>query len=230
MASVAVVATSERLADHIVRALRESASVHVCERAASDRRLTIHDADWLQRFDTVVYAPPGHDRTAAAPDLNAASALFDALTRTRLTQLVAVSSAAIYSADHHNVGLMDESAFVTDRGRDTVRRWMAFEHEASHTVPAATVVTILRPAAILDGANYFSRLLGGAVAATYPGHDPTLQLLSPIDLAGAIRAVVERRARGVFNVAPAGGVPLKHALRLAGVARLPIPRTAQRLA
>ena len=230
MASVAVVAASERLADHIVRALRESASVELCERAPADRRLTIHDADWLQRFDTVVYAPPGHDRSASAPDLTATSALFDALTRTRLAQFVAVSSAAIYSADHHNVGLMDESAFITDRGRDIVRRWMAFEHEAGHTVPAETVVTILRPAAVLDGANYFSRLLGGAVAVTYPGHDPTIQLLSPVDLAGAIRAVIERRARGVFNVAPAGGVPLKRALQLAGPVRLPVPRTLQRLA
>jgi 1-acyl-sn-glycerol-3-phosphate acyltransferase/nucleoside-diphosphate-sugar epimerase len=230
LASVAVVAASERLADHIVKALRESAGVTVCERAPAAGRLTINDADWLQRFDTVVYAPPAYDRSASAPDLTAASAMFDALTRTRLAHLVVISSAAIYSADHHNVGLMDESAFITDRGREIVRRWMAFEHEAAHTAPAETVVTVLRPAAVLDGANYFSRLFGGGIAVVYPGHDPTIQLLSPIDLAGAVRAVVEQRPRGVFNVAPSGGVPLKRAIRLAGATRLSIPRTVQRLA
>jgi 1-acyl-sn-glycerol-3-phosphate acyltransferase/nucleoside-diphosphate-sugar epimerase len=229
LASVAVVAASERVADHIVRALRDSAGVTLCERA-TDPRLTINDAEFLQRFDTVVYAPPGHDRTGAAPDLTAASAMFDALTRTRLAQLVVISSAAIYSADHHNVGLMDESAFVTDRGCDIVRRWMAFEHEATHTAPSETIVTVLRPAAVLDGTNYFSRLLGGSFAPIYPGHDPTIQFLSPADVGGAVRSVVERRARGVFNVAPAGGVPLKHALALAGVTRLPIARTIQRMA
>jgi 1-acyl-sn-glycerol-3-phosphate acyltransferase len=65
---------------------------------------------------------------------------------------------------------------------------------------------------------------------TLAGYDPSIQLLSPEDLAGAVRSVVERRARGVYNVAPDGAMPLRKALRLAGSRRLPLPRTLQRLA
>ena len=44
------------------------------------------------------------------------------------------------------------------------------------------------------------------------------------------RRAVEGDARGVYNVAPDGVVPLRAALRLAGAKRLPVPRTLQRLA
>jgi 1-acyl-sn-glycerol-3-phosphate acyltransferase len=87
--------------------------------------------------------------------------------------------------------------------------------------------TVLRPEATLDGEDYFSRLLTGRLAITYPGHDPTIQLLSPRDLASAVAAAIERGAAGVFNVAPAAGIPLKAALRVARVPRMPLGRLAQ---
>ena len=229
MADVAVIVQSERLADAIVGALRGSAGIARCEAAPRHSAAAPADADWLKPFDTVVYGPPPQPAGGLAPDLTAASAAFDALSRVRPAQLVVLSSAAVYGANHQNVGLLDETAFISDRGRDTVRRWMAFEHDAARAVHADTAVTVLRPAAVLDGQSYFSRLLSSSTAVTYPGHDPTMQFLSPGDLAGAVRTVVEQRAAGVFNVAPRNGIPLKRALQVAGSLRLPVPRTAQRV-
>jgi 1-acyl-sn-glycerol-3-phosphate acyltransferase/nucleoside-diphosphate-sugar epimerase len=230
VAAVAVVAASRRLAEAIVRACREAPGAGPCDASPAARPPGSADSDWLSRFDTVVYAPPLAPDGGMAPDLDAAAAMFDALSRTRPSQVVVISSAAIYGAAHSNVGLMHESSFIADRGRDVVRRWMALEHDTARVVSGGTRLAVLRPAAVLDGENYISRVIGGRVAVTYPGHDPTLQFLSPADLAGAVRAVVTRRAQGVYNVAPANGIPLKHALRLAGATRLPVPRTAQRAA
>jgi 1-acyl-sn-glycerol-3-phosphate acyltransferase len=73
-------------------------------------------------------------------------------------------------------------------------------------------------------------LLRARLAVTLPGHDPSLQVLSPEDLAGAVRRALEGNARGIYNVAPDGVVPLRAALRMAGAKRLPVSQTLQRLA
>jgi 1-acyl-sn-glycerol-3-phosphate acyltransferase/nucleoside-diphosphate-sugar epimerase len=228
LASVAVVASGP-IAEHLVSGLRGTPGIEVCEAAPPGRLPTVEDPGWLRKFDTVVYVPPSIGRNNTAPDLSAAAILFDALSRAKPAQLVVVSSAAVYGANHQNVGLLSEEAFISDRGRESVTQWMALEHEARRAIAGATALTILRPAAVLDGENYFSRLLRGKFAVTYPGHDPTLQLLSPEDLSGAVRAVVSQRRAGVFNVAPTHGIPLKYALSTAGAMRLPIPRTLQRI-
>ncbi len=230
MTSVAILTASEALAGRLTRTLRESATVARCEAARCDRPVGLPDMEWLAGFDTVVYAPAGHNRWATAPDLAAAAAAFEALSRVRPGHVVLISSAAIYGADHRNIGMTEESAFITDRGREIVRLWMTLEDECHRSKPATAAVTVLRPAALLDGQNYYSRLFSRPLAVTYPGHDPTMQLLSLEDLAGAVRAVVERRVAGTFNVAPAARVPLKQALQIAGAWRLPVPRTAQRAA
>ena len=67
--------------------------------------------------------------------------------------------------------------------------------------------------------------LSNRVAVAASGHDPCIQLLSTIDLAQAIGCALREEARGVFNVAPDGVIPLRRALRRAGVKRIPVPRT-----
>lgn len=144
-----------------------------------------------------------------------------------LAQVVVVSSAEIYGARHDSVGQLDERAFIPDGGGARPLGWRALEGAAAEAGAGGAVVTILRPAAVLDGESRLSRLLVGRVAVTCPGHDPTIQCLSPRDLAGAIAAVVSHRASGVFNVAPARAIPLKRALHTAGAVRLPVPRLWQ---
>ena len=233
MARVAVVAARDRVADALVHALRRApgGAVESCERAPHDPQRI--EAAAFSRYDTLVYSVPsagGGDR----PDLDEVRAVTARLGAMPFTHAVIVSSAAVYAADHQNVGLLDERAFIHE-GRSAiadgwreVERLTSFIGERSGAAP--TRRTVLRPAAVLDGDDYFSRLLTGRVAVTYPGHDPTIQLLSLEDLAGAVAAVVTRGAEGIFNVAPAGAISLRGALRLAGVMRLPIARTVQRAA
>jgi 1-acyl-sn-glycerol-3-phosphate acyltransferase len=229
MARVAVIAVRDAVAEPLVRALGESAEVEACERIA-------HDAAGINAlvpgsFDTVVYAGASGHAPGVGPDIAAARGIFERLASCPLRQVVIVSSAAVYTANHQNVGLLDENAFIRD-GRNTIADvWRQLE-ELGELIGARSgtpppVRAVLRPAAVLDGADYFSRLLRGPIGVTYPGHDPTLQLLSPHDLAGAVAAVVSARAGGVHNVAPAGPIPLARALRLAGTLRLPLPRVAQ---
>src|SRR5262249_36163304 len=85
-------------------------------------------------------------------------------------------------------------------------------------------VTVLAPGA----GDYFSRLFGHRLAVTLPGHDPSIQLLSPQDLARAVCLAVESPRDGIYNVSPDGVIPLRKALRLAGSRRVPLPRWLQR--
>src|SRR5262249_2311984 len=80
-----------------------------------------------------------------------------------------------------------------------------------------------------DGTDYLSRLLRGPLAIVLAGHDPSLQLLSSDDLASAVRCAIEKGRAGIYNVAPAGVIPLRAALNITGARPLPVPRTLQRL-
>jgi len=110
---------------------------------------------------------------------------------------------------------------------------MAFEELAAQYLGGdqPTRLTVLRPTSVplRGGLDYFSQLLRGGPAITFLLHDPSVQLLHPDDLARAVCCAVERSAGGVYNVAPAGVIPLRVALRSAGSTQIPIPRGLQRL-
>jgi 1-acyl-sn-glycerol-3-phosphate acyltransferase/nucleoside-diphosphate-sugar epimerase len=228
-ARVAIVAGRDRIADALVDALTRSPAVDICERAGHDPRHIEPAA--FSRFDTLVYSALPPASATIGPDVAAARDICARLASSPLKHAIIISSAAVYSPNHQSTGLLDESAFIpegksaiADAWRD-VERLSAQIGERSGAEP--TMRTVLRPAATLDGEDYFSRLLTGRLAITYPGHDPTIQLLSPRDLASAVAAAIERGAAGVFNVAPAAGIPLKAALRVARVPRMPLGRLAQ---
>ena len=228
-ARIAIVACRDRIADSLVDALRRSPNVELCERAPHDPQRI--EAAAFSRYDTVVCSPLKPGSASTGPDVTVAREVCARLASLPLKQAVVLGSAAVYSPNHQNAGRLEESAFIPEGRSAIADDWHEVERlstqvgEKSGSAPP--VRTILRAAAILDGEDYFSRLLTGRVAITYPGHDPTIQLLSPQDLAGAVAAVVDRRAAGVFNVAPAAGIPLRAALRVAGVPRLPLGRLAQ---
>jgi 1-acyl-sn-glycerol-3-phosphate acyltransferase len=60
------------------------------------------------------------------------------------------------------------------------------------------------------------------------GYDPSVQLLSLEDLARAVCRAVVKSAGGIYNVAPDGVIPLRQALRLAGVRTVSVPCLAQK--
>jgi len=207
-ARVAVVVGRDRLAEALVEVLRRSPAVETCARLALSA-----------------------SGSTTGPDLPAARAFLARLVASPIRHAVIISSAAVYCPQHSNVGLLGEDAFIPEGRSDIADHWIEVERLASrigeHSGAAAPQLTVLRPSSVLDGIDYFSRLLTGRIAITYPGHDPTLQLMSPSDLAGAVAAVVTSRAAGVYNVAPSCGIPLKAALKTAGVPRFPLGRLAQ---
>ncbi len=228
-ARIAVIACRDRIAESLVDALRRSPHVELCERASHDPERI--EAAAFSGYDTVVCSPLHSGSATTGPDLAIAREVCARLASLPLKQAVVLGSAAVYSPNHQNAGLLDEATFIPEGRSEIADGWREVEAvstqigERSGAPPP--IHTILRSAAVLDGEDYFSRLLTGRVAITYPGHDPTIQLLSPQDLAGAVAAVIEHRAGGIYNVAPAAGIPLKAALRVAGVPRLPLGRLAQ---
>jgi 1-acyl-sn-glycerol-3-phosphate acyltransferase/nucleoside-diphosphate-sugar epimerase len=228
-ARIAVVACRDRIAESLVDALSHSPHVELCERVSHDPERI--EAAAFSRYDTVVCSPLHSGSASTGPDLTIAREVCARLASLPLHHAIVLGSAAVYSPNHQNAGLLDESTFIPEGRSDIADGWREVEacsaQIGERSGAAPPVRTILRAAAVLDGEDYFSRLLTGRVAITYPGHDPTIQLLSARDLAGAVAAVIEHRAGGIYNVAPAAGIPLKAALRVAGVPRLPLGRLAQ---
>jgi 1-acyl-sn-glycerol-3-phosphate acyltransferase len=178
----------------------------------------------------VVYVP-----SRSGPDIGEAAATFADLSRDRASRVMVLSSTEVHEPHHHHTGMVEEGRLARRPGMNPrARLWLDLEELAERLLgglPGVTL-TVLRPAPVpLPGApDPWSRLLSGRLAVTLAGRDPSLQLLAPEDLVAAIRAVLaadETAARGTFQVVPAGVVPLRRALRLAGVRRLPVPRWLQ---
>jgi 1-acyl-sn-glycerol-3-phosphate acyltransferase/nucleoside-diphosphate-sugar epimerase len=228
-ARVAVVISRDSLAGPIVARLQRARGVDVCERAPHDPAAI--DAATFDRHDTIVYSALPADGPDTGPDTAAGRAICERLASVPLAQVVVISSAAVYSPHHQHTGLLPETSFIASGRSAIADDWRDVERLTemigSRSGAASPARSVLRPAAVLDGTDYFSRLLTGRLAVTYCGHDPTIQFLTVGDFADAVAAAVEARRAGTWNVAPAAGIPLTSALRLARVARLPIGRLAQ---
>ncbi len=178
--------------------------------------------------DALVYVPAGPGRRPRREPLADAAVVFERAAQDGVTRAIVVSSAAVYGASPYTPGFVDEAWQAPPSHPNGVATWwQELERLARASLPAAEL-TILRPAAVIGRDGFVSDLLGRRVAVTLAGHDPSIQLLGGDDLVAAIACALERSRGGVFNVAPAGVVPLRRALRAAGVRRVAIPRTWQR--
>jgi nucleoside-diphosphate-sugar epimerase/1-acyl-sn-glycerol-3-phosphate acyltransferase len=241
MARVMVVDERVHVADLLVERLRESACVELCLRAAQNEDgfgglLSGGPVGPLreQNVDTVVYSPPLVARRRMLPDLEHAEMVFQQCAQAGVRRFVLLSSAAVYGASPRNTGFVPESRLLARNERQPLAsRWLDLEALAAFYFDenSGARLAILRPAAVLvpGGADYFSRLFSRRLSIALPGHDPSLQLLGVEDLASAVRRAVEKKAEGIYNVAPDGVIPLRAALRLAKVRRLPVARALQRL-
>jgi 1-acyl-sn-glycerol-3-phosphate acyltransferase len=200
--------------------------------------------DGERAWDAVVYRPPRWSGSPGQPDLADATAFFAAFAQAhggsgaggrddRRPRLVLISSAAAVSPSHHHPGWAPESE--RPQGRNPIARaWLELEALAAPSPRglaaagrrASAELIVLRPAAVAaaDGEDVLCSVLRGRIARVPAGFDPTVQLLSPDDLAGAVEHALRRGAGkpGIYHVAPAGAMPLRAALRLAGARRLPL--------
>ncbi|HEV7519297.1 MAG TPA: 1-acyl-sn-glycerol-3-phosphate acyltransferase, partial [Thermoanaerobaculia bacterium] len=177
--------------------------------------------------DVLVYRPRRGPR--GGPDLAQASDLVAAAPGTGARRLVLLSSAEVYEPSHEHPGLTPEPpALAPHRLGPLARSWAELEEKAA---AVGMELVILRPAAVVapGSPDFLGRMLARRLAFSLPGLDPSIQLLDPEDLAEAVALAVERGAPGVYHVAPAGTVPVRVAIRLAGARRLPLPAFLQRL-
>jgi 1-acyl-sn-glycerol-3-phosphate acyltransferase/nucleoside-diphosphate-sugar epimerase len=184
----------------------------------------------------VVYRP--RQDGSGGPDLALAAGVLRRLAATRPARLVLLSSAQVYEPGHNHPGLTAEPpALFPHRLGPLARSWAELENLALENlaVAAGGALTILRPTAVAapDSPDFLSRRLRRRLAGSLPGFDPAVQFLAPADLAEAVALAVlavltvERGDPGVYNVAPAGAVPVRAAMRLAGARRLPLPAFLQ---
>jgi len=212
--------------------------------AASAALLTPGDGE--RAWDAVVYRPARRRGMPEQPDLADAAAFFAAFAQAyggsgaggredRRPRLVLISSAAAVSPSHHHPGWAAEAE--RPPGRNPIARaWLELEALAAASLGDAAAagrrqrapaeLIVLRPAAVAaaDGEDVLCSVLRGRIARVPAGFDPTVQLLSPDDLGGAVEHALRRGAGkpGIYHVAPAGAMPLRAALRLAGALRLPL--------
>ncbi|HJP91131.1 MAG TPA: 1-acyl-sn-glycerol-3-phosphate acyltransferase [Pyrinomonadaceae bacterium] len=242
MARVIVIDDRETVAELIVNTLQHRKLVEFCVRAPQKEdgfagHLSGGLATMLKEheIDTVVYSPPPRRHHDTIIDLEDAESVFQLCARAGIKKFVLLSSAMIYGASPHNQGFISESQVISRSDKKRITKdWLDLETLAvaylGELSGTGIELIILRPAAILvvGGDDYFSDLFRRSLACVLPGHDPTIQLLSPIDLASAICSAVGNRAGGVFNVAPDGVITLRAALRLSEAIRLPMSRMVQR--
>ncbi|MEM7482586.1 MAG: 1-acyl-sn-glycerol-3-phosphate acyltransferase [Acidobacteriota bacterium] len=142
-------------------------------------------------------------------------------------RLFLVSSALVHQPSHRQPGHLAENALPRrPPSRPVARRWRRIEEALVEAAGSQAEVTVLRPTPIplRKGEDLFSRLLGGSFSAVPAGFDPPLQLLSLEDLIAAIRAALAGEwPTGTWHLAPNGVIPLRKALRQAGVRPLPLP-------
>lgn len=198
----------------------------ISARMTADPKLQVV-RDLSTTADVLVYIP---DRSQ--PDLTHAQETFQAHAANSTTRLVLASSARVYGALPQNPGLITElrSASVS-AVRNTRNYWIELETLANGAFGTGSgrSLVVLRPSTIVwqGGSDCVNRLIQSRIALALPGHDVGIQLLSVDDFAEAVRRAIHQGA-GIYNLAPDDAIPLRQAIRIAGGARLPMPRTLQR--
>jgi 1-acyl-sn-glycerol-3-phosphate acyltransferase/nucleoside-diphosphate-sugar epimerase len=222
MANVVIIDGNNNIAKDLVDRLNESPLVESCQPvSAQNEALSSVLVD--SAIDAVVYSPQLQE--SLVPNLAEAETVFKACAHAGPHKVIILSNAAIYGASPQNTGRIPESQLPPRGQKNRIKNgWVEFEALVGQILPATVKVTILRPSAVLipDGNDYFSRLFSKQSVFTLPLYDPSIQLLSPKDLANAVCSVVEKSEGGIFNVAPAGVIPLGAALHMARVKRIPL--------
>jgi 1-acyl-sn-glycerol-3-phosphate acyltransferase len=141
-------------------------------------------------------------------------------------RLVLRSHACVYGASPKNPGLMTEQRASLLASDAAEQNWLRAERAASQFANSC----ILRVTNVLADAerDLVVRQLGSRVVTGPAGRDPNLQFISLSDAAGAIADAAESQARGIFNIAANGCIPLRLALRAAGAKRVALPNTILR--
>ena len=200
----------------VATALKAFSAVEVCEPG-----LPLD----IENVDTVIYRPPLLDSQIV--DVAAACDSFERCSKKPVAFFVLLSSSSVFTPVPNHPGLVSEDQPCPRSANRIAASWQVVEAKAAGVFAGSKVrLAILRSATVPDrsGLDSVNRLLSRRVAFTLPGHDPSIQLLSPDDLAEAIRCIVMNNGEGVYHVAPQQPIPIRKALRACGIMRFPVPR------
>ncbi len=195
---------------------------------ASDQQLL--EALREEEVDSVLHAAfftsPRRDATHAH-ELESIGTLnlFAAAAAAGVRHVFLRSSTTVYGASGQNPSfLTEERALPSGSGLRWLRdKLEAEQHAASFARRYPDLgVTVLRFAPLFGPGvhTFYTRIFDHRVVPMLMGFDPLVQLLHPDDAVEAALRAVERRPRGIFNVAPSHPIPLATALHLG--AKIPV--------
>jgi nucleoside-diphosphate-sugar epimerase len=147
---------------------------------------------------------------------------------------VLLSTAAVYGAwDDNPVPLTEDATLRPNLGIAAVAERAEIERRAQEwgfDHPGVTI-TILRPCTVVvpDGDDWPSGDLDGITGLGSGDGSRPVQFLHVDDLAAAVGVVIEKRAAGVRNVAPAGWITEDEARALSGGRVVALPEPVRRV-
>ncbi len=201
------------------------------------RELDINDpalADWVEenKPDVVIHLayilePIKDEALRHRVNVGGTVNLLEAAGRAGAGQVLVASSGTAYGAHADNPVPLKESDALRGNpdfgyAKDKVEVEALLETFAREHPD--TAVSVIRPCVIYGQLvnNYLSELLGGTLVPIIRNHEPPIQFVHEKDVVRAIETIIEKRARGPFNVAPPDTVTLFEAARMAGKHVLPV--------
>ena len=141
-----------------------------------------------------------------------------------IKRLVLRSHGYAYGANPKNPGMMAEDRISLLPPGDAAQSWLRAEDIANQH-PNSAVVRLSNVTDQGEGDLLVTKLTQGS-ATKIAGRNPNVQFISVRDAAKALVAALESDAKGLFNAAGPGAIPLAHAFRAAGTRQLPVPELA----
>ncbi len=148
-------------------------------------------------------------------------------------QIIVNSSSYVYGALPDNPYYMDESfPLSVSRTYPDVRDLAEMDMVATAALwqHPEVAIAVIRPVNVLGARvnSAIGKYLRREYVPTVIGFNPMLQFIHEDDLARAFATAIRSRARGVFNVAGAGALPLHAAIPRIGGTALPVPEIVLR--
>ena len=184
----------------------------------------------------VMHNPRQSEEEHHSWNIGGTSRILDACQRYEVPKVVVLSSANVYGPRPDNSQFLTEDApLLGSQEFPEIRDLIEVDHLASNFLWKArdAETVILRPVHILGGVgNAPSNYLRLPVIPTLLGFDPMVQIVHELDLVEAIVCALQPGARGVYNIAGPGELPLSEILSELGkpVLRFPHPMARPLLA